>query len=418
VVNIVRADPALTGRLIHAANRVHAGMAKRTGVLREAVLRLGFSATRQIALGFSLVNDYRSGHCTAFDYSSYWSDSLLRGVSAQAVAARAGRFDPQEAFVCGLLADVGRLALATAQPVGYAELLMHGVRGADLLRAERERFGIDHIELSVALLENWCLPDTLVRTVRTFHAAVHRSADKGAGGSRRSWVMVLAEALAKSAATSALPAWKQVALDAAARLDFDSDVLNALVADTAREMSEWAPLLDLPVPDVAAIDYREYEHPCPAVADASGPLDILLLDDSHDDRDLVRFTLEAAGHQVHAVASGDEALAAIASRVPTLMITDWEMPDMDGIALCRALRATEVGKALYIIMYTGRSRDSELVEGIEAGADDFMLKPANPDVLLARVNAGAKSAQRTGGIALAFCEARLVAVDLAAAAGP
>ncbi len=91
---------------------------------------------------------------------------------------------------------------------------------------------------------------------------------------------------------------------------------------------------------------------------------------------------------------------------------------MDGIALCRALRATEVGKALYIIMYTGRSRDSELVEGIEAGADDFMSKPANPDVLLARVNAGAKSAQRTGGIALAFCEARLVAVDLAAAAGP
>lgn len=120
------------------------------------------------------------------------------------------------------------------------------------------------------------------------------------------------EALAQSAATSALPAWKQVALDAAARLDFDSDVLNALVADTAREMSEWAPLLDLPVPDVAAIDYREYEHPCPAVADASGPLDILLVDDSHDDRDLVRFTLEAAGHQVHAVASGDEALAAIA----------------------------------------------------------------------------------------------------------
>lgn len=203
--------------------------------------------------------------------------------------------------------------------------------------------------------------------------------------------VVAGEALAQSAATSALPAWKQVALDAAARLDFDSDVLNALVADTAREMSEWAPLLDLPVPDVAAIDYREYEHPCPAVADASGPLDILLVDDSHDDRDLVRFTLEAAGHQVHAVASGDEALAAIASRVPTLMITDWEMPDMDGIALCRALRATEVGKALYIIMYTGRSRDSELVEGIEAGADDFMSKPANPDVLLARVNAGAKS---------------------------
>lgn len=414
VARIVQADPALAGRLIQAANRLNGGQMPRTGVLREAVLRLGFPATRQIALGFSLVNDYRSGHCPAFDYSAFWAGSLMRGLAAQAVAARIGKCDPQEALVCGLLVDIGRLALATAQPRAYADILEQKVDdGAGLRRAERESFGTDHAELCIALLERWSLPEAQVLAIREFHAVRTQMIAQGASLSRRVWIMVLAEALAQGAVASAPQAWKQVALDAATRLGLDTDALNGLAADMVRELSAWAPLMDLPVPAAVVTDYAAYERPGPEAAGSHRPLNILVVDDSEDDRDLVRYTLEAAGHHVHAVSSADAALAAIAATLPELVLTDWEMPGMNGVALCRALRATRLGKGLYVIMYTGHSSESELVAAIEAGADDFMSKPASAEVLLARVNAGARGLRHTVGVAGEFLDARRMAVSLA-----
>ena len=415
VARIVRADPALSARLIHAANR--AGSGSRTGLLHEAVLRLGFALTRQIALGFSLVNDYRSGQCAAFDYAGFWSGTLMRGAASQTVAAHVGGFNPQEAFICGLLADIGRIGLATAQPRVYAELLEREPGGAGLRTLERERFATDHAELSVALLAHWQLPGGLVRRVGEYHAILSQTAALDTSAMKPAWIMVLAQALAQGAVANAPAAWKQVALDAAARLDLDSDALNALAAGTVQEMSAWAPLLALPVPIAAAADYRAYESPDADAAARRGGLNIVLVDDDESDRYIVRHTLEEAGHHVHAVASGDEALAAIASRLPQIVITDWDMPGMDGVTLCRALRATRVGKDLYVILYTGRDKDRDLVAGIEAGADDFMVKSSSAEVLLARVDAGARAARRVGAVAGEFRDARQVAVELAASAG-
>lgn len=182
-------------------------------------------------------------------------------------------------------------------------------------------------------------------------------------------------------------------------------------------MAEWAPMLELPVPAVAVADYREYESPGPDAGHQDVPLSIVLVDDSADDCYLASHALQRAGHRVHAVSSSEEALAAIASVLPQMVITDWEMPGMHGTDLCRALRATRMGKDLYLILCTGRNRDCDLIAGIEAGADDFMVKPANPDVLLARVGAGTRASRRAGGMAGDFRDARLVAVELATSHG-
>lgn len=419
VTKIVRADPALVGRLIHAANCMNGGHGARTGMLHEAVLRIGFSAARQIALGFSLVNDYRSGHCAAFDYGNFWMESLQRGVSAQAIASRVGGLDPGDAFVCGLLADIGRIALATAQPRAYADLITRvGGNGTRLRQAERERFGTDHADLGAALLERWSFPDHLVRTVRAFHTRNDDADTVGDAALPLTRMMVLAEALAKSFTANAPPAWMQVALEVAAHLGIDAAALNAITTDMMDEMLDWAPLLDMPIPATTdASDYREYASPGPNAAGMEQPLNILLVDDSEDDRDLTRYTLERAGHRVQTVASGEDALAAIASGLPHMVITDWEMPGMDGIALCRALRATRLGRNLYVIMHTGYGKESDLIAGIEAGADDFVVKSATAYTLLARVAAGAGRLQRTGDIADEFNGARLLAVELAAGAG-
>lgn len=394
VARVAQADPALAGRLIHAANGAARGAAPQTGSIRAAVLRLGFTATRQIALGFSLVNDYRRGACERFDYKAFWTGSLLRGLAARAIAARLVTGDPQEALACGLLAEIGRLALATAQPAAYGDLLeVHGQRGARLRVAERERFAIDHGALGSALLGGWAVPAGLVASVEGYFAPTVTADGPDRPVRRMAWTLVLAETVARAAAAPAgeRDAWTHLALDAARRLDADAAMLDDVAGEVAREVLSWAPLLELPVPALDSPGFAGYaDTGCMGPEDQAG-LRILVVDDDESDRLLVQQALEKAGHRVRLAVDGHEALASIAAARPQLVITDVDMPHMDGLDFCRTLRASRLGACVYVIVLTGRARHEDLVECIHAGANDFVAKSAAPDLLLARVRAAART---------------------------
>lgn len=394
VARVAQADPALAGRLIHAANSAAQGDAPRIGSIMPAVLRLGFTATRQIALGFSLVNDYRRGACERFDYESYWTGSLLRGLAARMVAARLGSGDPQEALACGLLAEIGRLALATAQPAAYGELLAaHGQRGARLRTAERERFGIDHAALGSAMLVRWTLPPGLAAAVDGYYAPPVDADGPDRSFRRMAWTLVLAETVARAAAAPAgeREAWKHLALDGAARLGADAALLEEVAGELAREALSWAPLLELPVPELGAPDFPGYADVGSLGPEDDAGLSILVVDDDESDRMLTGWALEKAGHRVRLAAGGQEALAALTGAAPQLVVTDIDMPRMNGLELCRTLRESRLGAGLYVIAQSGRERHEDLVDCIHAGANDFVAKSAAANVLLARVRAAART---------------------------
>jgi CheY-like chemotaxis protein len=394
VARVAQADPALAGRLIHAANSAARGAAQRIGSIGAAVLRLGFTATRQIALGFWLVNDYRRGACDRFDYQAFWAGSLLRGLAARAIAARLGTGDPQEALACGLLAEIGRLALATAQPAAYGELLaLHGQRGARLRAAERERFAIDHGALGSAMLGQWTMPAGLVTSVDGYFAPPINADGPDRPVRRMAWTLVLAETVARAAAAPAgeRDAWTHLALDGAARLDADAAMLEEVAGEIAREALSWALLLELPVPALGSPDFPGYADIGSVGPEDQAGLHILVVDDDESDRLLVQRALEKAGHRVRLAADGHEALASITTAPPQLVITDVDMPRMNGLDFCRTLRASRLGACLYVIALTGRERHDDLVECIHAGANDFVAKSVAPDVLLARVRAAART---------------------------
>lgn len=388
LVRVARSDPALCGRLIHAANRLRVDVWSPTGALEVAVQRLGFAATRQIALGFSIVGEHLTGHCSAFDYDHFWTASLWRGVAAQALSARIGRAASSDTFVLGLLLDVGRLAFATAQPAAYSALLEKGhPEGARLRGAERECFGIDHGELGALLLEQWMLPSQAVAAVRDFHD------ESGTPVTATRQTLFLADAIARAALAPAdvAPAWTHVALKAATSCGLDAASLNEIARTVAAEAAQWGPLLRLPVPRIAQQDFERYGEPHADGADAR-PLRILLVDDEEDEHLLLRLVLEAHGYCVSAANSADAALEAIFDAPPDMVITDWQMPGMSGPELCHALRKTRIGENLHLIIRTGRERKEDLVEGINAGANDFISKNSAESVLLARVQAGARAA--------------------------
>jgi two-component system, chemotaxis family, chemotaxis protein CheY len=112
---------------------------------------------------------------------------------------------------------------------------------------------------------------------------------------------------------------------------------------------------------------------------------ILAVDDSPSMRQLVSFTLRSAGYQVVEAADGREALAAARSQPVQLVITDVNMPNMDGITLTRELRLLPAFKFTPILLLTTESAADRRQAGKSAGATGWLVKPFNPDQLLATI---------------------------------
>src|SRR3954453_10165744 len=127
------------------------------------------------------------------------------------------------------------------------------------------------------------------------------------------------------------------------------------------------------------------------------PTRILIVEDDPDIADLVARYLDKAGFTTERAVSGREALHAIAARPPALVVLDLMLPQLDGLEVCRLLRANEATAAIPIIMLTARAEESERIVGLELGADDFLAKPFSPNELVARVRALLRRAHRAAG---------------------
>lgn len=114
---------------------------------------------------------------------------------------------------------------------------------------------------------------------------------------------------------------------------------------------------------------------------------VIIAEDDPVSRKLVTTVIEMGGFRTVVAHDGDEAMLALrAQKKPCVAVVDWMMPGMDGAEICRRIR--ESGRCVYIIMLTARGTKKDAVEGIDHGADDYLVKPFDPEELLARIRAG------------------------------
>jgi DNA-binding response OmpR family regulator len=114
---------------------------------------------------------------------------------------------------------------------------------------------------------------------------------------------------------------------------------------------------------------------------------ILIAEDEPDIRELVAFTLRFAGYEVVTASNGEEAVQVAVREMPDMALMDVRMPRMTGYDACRAMKANPELKDIPVVFLSAKGQESEIATGMEAGAEDYLLKPFAPDQLTARVRA-------------------------------
>lgn len=114
---------------------------------------------------------------------------------------------------------------------------------------------------------------------------------------------------------------------------------------------------------------------------------ILIVEDEPDVLLLLENRVKGAGHDVVSATNGEEGLTLVATEKPDLVVLDWMMPRRDGIEVCEEIRASDPDHRTKVLMLTARSQQSDVDRAMEAGADDYIVKPFSSRDLIERINA-------------------------------
>jgi DNA-binding response OmpR family regulator len=112
---------------------------------------------------------------------------------------------------------------------------------------------------------------------------------------------------------------------------------------------------------------------------------ILIAEDEKDIRDLISFTLRFAGHDVLSTTNGEDALQAALKEIPDLILLDVRMPRMNGYEACKKIKSNESIQHIPVVFLSAKGQESEVETGLEAGAEEYILKPFSPEQLTAQV---------------------------------
>ncbi|MBU3736503.1 MAG: HDOD domain-containing protein [Methylobacterium sp.] len=311
LAHAIQGDPVMAGRLIRIANIANPNKSRPIASLTsDTLILVGIHAVRQVVLGFSLVSSYRSGDCHGFDFARFWSASAAMASAAQAIGGATRLAPPAELFICGLLAGVGRLCLAVVRPVAYAELLAdRDGKSPDIIAGEESaRFGINHSQLSAAMMEDWGFPGMFIDAVACHENPQISRLSEGSRPRRLAYALQLAALLGNAlpeARTGAIRLSPGM-LEVARLLSLTPEQTVAIAGQSARDWREWGVLLNIETQVISEIALPDPNagpaasgRGAPAALPAVRPMRILVADDDETLVFMINKLLSAAGHTVY-----------------------------------------------------------------------------------------------------------------------
>ena len=390
ITKLIKTDPALSSRLIKKANTSHLGSRAIISVT-DAVSCLGLNVVKQLALGFSLIDQNLSGACKGFDFQKFWSHSLLMAIASQNLGKSIQVCPVDELFTCGLMARIGCLTLATVYPEKYTELLEKQTANSSMAELEKHYFQTDHNELTAVLMINFGVPRIMVEAVY-YH---EKPADSGFKEESRPYQILnlfnIAKQIADFGVSDQSERDSQISelLLLGGKISLDSKLFGEFIDEVMAEWQTWSELLKIPTNKLPPFN-KMIKVSASRTENVSDPalLRVLVVDDDPSSLVFVEGLLSGAlGHTVFKANNGEQALSLAMEVMPHIVITDWLMPVVDGLELTKSLRTTDWGQNIYIIMLTGVEEEDEIIEAFNAGVDDYVVKPINVRAFRARLRA-------------------------------
>ncbi|MFQ5462628.1 MAG: diguanylate cyclase [Phycisphaerae bacterium] len=387
LIETVGSDPVLSARLIKLINSPFAGATRTIASVSAAAQFLGSCAVRDLAQRFVLVPEDRAGVSKSFDYERFWSESLARAIAARGLASHLGGIAPDEIYTLALVSKLGGLALATVFPHEYDALLKEAGDGdaIALLEAQRHFFEVDQNAVTAQMLADWhmaevfCeaarLQDVIGRTDEHADPRVARIAGllQLAGAA----VPMLAEAHAGHGGMAGL-------VTHAARVGIKPDVFTAEFEAIETHWGDArAVLADTPGKSSASL--------IEATPMAHARKKLLIVE--RDTMEVARLgrLLGETDFEILTASNGAEALRILFAQGCQMVISTFDMPEMNGLELCRAIRESEGAGFVYFVLLASPSDSNVLTEAFDAGVDDYLSRPLKPQELLARLKAGTRA---------------------------
>ena len=417
IARVVQTDPALCGRLIKLANTA-SHISRPVVSAQEAVVRLGMTSVRQLALGFSLLDQYRAGACQGFDYQAYWSHSLLMGLTMQALGARVRSAAPDELFICGLLAQVGQLALATAYPDEYSGVLAtyQADRSQSLLALERVQLETDHTELGIVMMADWGLPKVFTEPLSHYEAPQHANFADDSRASILMLILRLSHHLADYglASVDARPHLAKEWISQAEALDLTPETAGGFIDKVISNWREWGEMLKIPTASLPLFD--EISQGQTETSEDQLPLRIVVADgNAVSRRKTMALLVEDSPHIVYPADNGNAALALAMEILPHVIIARDKLPQLDGPELCHALRATEEGRRMHILLMGDEYGEDQLMRAYEASADGYAPSSITAQGMRIRLFAAQRLLQLQNNWEKDRAQLRQIAAELAVA---
>jgi len=170
IADLISNDPALSSKILKTVNSSFYGLPKQVSTISHALVILGLQAVKTLALGFSLLSNLKDKNNDGFDYMHFWKKSIYSAVAGKLLAKRINIVQQEEAFLAGLLADVGVLVMHRVLGKEYDQLYAQANGDhEELCRLCRKRFELDHAEVAGMLGELWQLPPVLAGPIRQHH---------------------------------------------------------------------------------------------------------------------------------------------------------------------------------------------------------------------------------------------------------
>ena len=434
IAQIITPDPALTARLIKISNSAMYPGSRPVASLQDAIAKLGMSQVRHIALGFALVSENKEGVCEAFDYASFWARSMIRGSLMRHACSMMKLGSAEEMFTLGLLSKIGELALATAYPDKYSDLLTAGFDGLTLRRKEFDAFGMDAPRLSAALMEDWKLPAPFAASAlleSSFKesetprikglAALIAGAEKVAIG----WVG-LQETSKEERLNTLLGSVSLMLKDLiiAGGLNLDdptSDEVEAMTKSAFEEALAWLESLAI-LPKLKSRRSRgpgrivSHESPYSSqnstpkrtisellLTPESGLSEIRALIGSSDSGSIKTLAqaLSIRSGQIHALRNKDQLFDELLDFAPNVLFLDFD-PDPSFLWLLESIKETDIGKELLVIIICRSDQESKIPPLLLKGADDFIVRPFT----LTHASAKVATAEKVAGITSVLKESK------------